>query len=588
MKFKLSSWLKHPSYFFFWFFLGLVGWSFSFSSLDSHPTPEQSNFSSVAPVPSLGNAIAAEEVHAMSEHVSSPSEDEAFYQELKRLEIETLSPNIEEEYALTPEEIESYQQNSDGTLNVDRAELQSYLESKKKFRYEDVSADDLNYFVTPEDANQCGDARNYIEKAISKNSKLGNWAAERPQESKKLSRKCIAFVMNSFPEMTLKKDAISFKTKTSPTFAKCPNGASGGPALAHGVRTKNPIPCVSKNLVNLTYNAYTDVMTCLKIEPKDLLPKIYNESGFFLNALGGGMDGGIGQLTKPAIDQVNSIFPKYIEEMTKAAAAEPDGPCARILKNKALIMPAHSDSGSRCGLLWPAENPLKNILYIGILTRYNMKYVSGVSFEAGNEVIADGKNTYPYTGTASDQLAGKFKEYDIRKKLDQLGFKSANMNSIQKMITLVGYNSGIGSAMTVFNNYLDQRIAANQRSKTSKYNLKPSDFDFIATKDAVKQARDYITSSFIKPGDPQKSDKVKKRSQLPAVWGSAFTKTFPEYIVLKLNSYKGDSSAKYQIYGFPGYLSALAEKNKMIRDTFQGGGVDPEYCSSSKFLNFKD
>lgn len=593
MKNKRSNWFAHPSYFFFWFFAGVFAWSFSFDN-PSESEVQQYSASSMANPRIVPFVSQDEEYLGESTVPSTAAEDEKFYEELKNLTAENEKVTLTDSYEITPEEIEDYEKLTDGTLDLDGS-VQKSPEKKKHFSFENVSEDDLNYLITPEDPKQCGDARNYIEKGLAGNPRLTDWTSERATESKKLPRKCISFVMNSFPEITTKEAAISFKSRVSQTFAKCPRGSSGGPAMAGGQRAKNPVPCVSKNLVNATYNAFVDVMTCLKIEPKDLLPKIYNESGFYINALGGGMDGGIGQLTKPAIDQVNSIYPKYIEEITKAAAAKPDGACARIIKNKFFLVPAKSDSSNRCNLLWPAENPLRNLLYVGILSRYNMKYVSGVTFEAGEEVIVDGDKKTPFTGAASDQVAGKFKEMNIAGKLAQLGVKDPDLFAFQKMLTLVGYNSGIGSAFTVFNNYLEQRITANARNKTTKYNLKlsgeKSDFDFASAKSisAVDEARSYLMSSSISPKDSKvkKDEKIRKRKQLPAVWGSAYQKTFPEYIALRLNAYKGDSAGRFAIYGFPGYLSALAEKNKMIRDTFNQRGTPPNYCTSDKFLNFE-
>ena len=96
-------------------------------------------------------------------------------------------------------------------------------------------------------------------------------------------------------------------------------------------------------------------------------------------------------------------------------------------------------------------------------------------------------------------------------------------------------------------------------------------------------------SSNIKPSENAKSkaEKIRRSKQLPAVWANAFIKTFPEYLALKLNSYNGQSTKPFSVNGFPGYLTALAHKNKMIRDTFQSAGIDPNYCSQPNFLNVK-
>lgn len=587
---NFSSWFKHPSYFFFWLFVGLFCWSFSFQPTDLEPKREVSAYkeSEVAQLPTDLQSIDSQKNVAAA--ASQADEEMNFVNAVKELEAqnEKISEDAEPlNFVYSEEEIEDYLDNAEGVLDKSEADTEAFRAQRKQFRFDTVSAEDLNFFVTPEDAKSCGKERNYIENLINNNPKVAAWAEDRKQESPKLSKKCIAFVMNSFPELRTKAEAVSFKSRESQMFATCPRGSSGGPALKGGKRIKHPVPCVSKNLVNMTYNAYVDVMECLHIEPKDLLPKIYTESGFYINALGGGMDGGIGQLTQSAIEQVNIVYPKYMEEIMKAASAEPGGACARILKSKSMITPVKADASYRCGLLWPTENPLRNILYAGMLTRYNMKYVAGLYLDGKDEVIVEGGAKALVTGKP-EQFAGKFREFDILKKLEQLGVKNPNLLQFQKMITLAGYNAGVGSAMNVFNSYLEQRIAANAKSKSNKYNLKPSDFDFVETIPAVKEARSYLLSGSIKPGlsAKDKAEKVKKRKQLPSVWANAYTRTFPEYIALRLNTYKG-GSGKFQIYGVPGYLTSIAEKNKMFRDTFQAGGENPNYCSSPQFLNVK-
>ncbi|MFZ3230600.1 MAG: hypothetical protein WA160_10385 [Pseudobdellovibrio sp.] len=597
MKNLISNWLSNPKYsigyFFFWLFLGFFGWSFSFTPGDlklnyAKQNVQARNTASYQATDSADTDLLEQEI-AGTEDSSKMNPEEHYNLAMKDLEGSAQEFDPEAPFVSSLSDIENYEMISEGTLDLDQVSLEKHLKNRK-FVFENVSEGDLAYLIEPEDSKTCGDKRNYIENVISKNAVLKDWTKTRTKESELLPRKCIAFAMNSYPEITTKSAALSFKGRNSSMFAKCPKGSSGGPLLNRGQRVGNASPCVSSNLVNLTYNGYVDVTSCLNIDPKDLLPKIYNESGFFINALGGGMDGGIGQLTKPAIDQVNSVYPKYMEEITKAAAGNPNGACARLIKNKIFVTPAKSDVSSRCGLLWPTENPIRNLLYAAILTRYNMKYVSGVSFEAGDDLIVDGAVKVKSTGTASDELTGKMKEFEIRRKLTALGLKNINLHSFRKMITLAGYNSGIGSAMNAFNSYLDQRIAANQRSKSNKYNLKLSDFDFIATKDLAKEARKKLMSSFIKPKDlpKDKLEKVKMRKALPGLWASAYAKSFPEFIVYRLNAYKGDSSGNFQIYGFPGYLTALAEKNKFIRDTFNASGVEPNTCSSDQFLNFQE
>lgn len=565
MSIKFSNWLKHPSYFLFWIFIGIFAWSFSFSSSDES---------------------SREKTIHLSSYSSSPSEDIEFERQMQELESVTSTFDPEKGFVKTPEEIEETEKLFDGTLDLDPSELEKFY-AEKEFSYSDVSADDLAYLVKYEDVKSCAEPRKYLEKALQA-PKISEWTNERRTESASLPRNCIAFALNSFPEVTTKKAALSVKAQGSVAFAKCasPNGA---PTLRGGKRIKNPTPCVSSNFVNVTYNAYVDVMECLRLDPKEMLPKIYNESGFFMNALGGGMDGGIGQLTGSAIEQVNSIYPKYIDQMNQAAAAHPTGPCARVMKNKSLIAPVKADSSARCSLMWPVENPLRNLVYSAILTRYNTKYVSGISYVAGEEMLGEAGQMVLAKGTADDNLQGKMKELDIKRKLELLGMKNVNLHNFNTMIVLAGYNSGIGTAMNAFAKYLDQRIEGNRQTKSQKYNLTDAHFNFIDTKDLVKEARLTVMSSNIKATADAKSkaDKIKRRKALPSIWATAYTKTFPEFLALKLNSYDGKSVKPFSIYGFPGYLTALAQKNKMIRETFRSAGVDPNYCSLENFLNVR-
>ncbi len=562
MEIQFSSWLKHPTYFLFWFLTGIFAWSFSFSSPEENSI-QLSSFSAV-------------------------NGDLEFERQLAQLDTAEFDP--EQPLISTFEQIEETEKLFNGTLDLDVELDPNQLDThqkQKNFSYSEVSADDLAYLTDYEDLKSCTEPRKYLEKALQ-SPKISEWTSERKIESASLPRSCIAFALNSFPEVTTKNSALTAKANGSLAFATCtkPNGA---PLMRGKSRIKNPTPCISSKFVNVTYNAYVDVMECLRLDPKELLPKIYNESGFYMNALGGAMDGGIGQLTGSAIQQVNSIYPKYIEQMIQAGVNNPDGACARVVKNKLLIAPVKADTGSRCSLMWPIENPLRNLVYSAILTRYNTRYVSGLNYVAGEEMLDENGEMILAKGTADEELYGKMKEHGIRKKLLQLGMKNVNLHQFTSMIVLAGYNSGIGTAMNAFVKYLDLRLDANRSMKSGKYNLTAAHFNFIDTKDLVKEARLTLLSSNIKPKENAKSkaDKVRRRKNLPATWATAHTKTFPEYLALKLNSYDGKSAKPFLVYGYPGYLTALALKNKMIRDTFQAAGVEPNHCTLPNFLSVK-
>ncbi len=524
----------------------------------------------------------------MSSFADTPNEELEFEQKMQELLDNPASVNPEEGYEYTPEQIEELERQYAGTQDLNKDQAAEYLKNKE-FSYSNVSADDLSYLVSYEDPKSCGAPRNYLEGALG-SQKISEWTAERKVESDSLPQKCIAFALNSYPEIFTKEAVVQAKANESAAFVKC-NGAESRPIMTKDdKRIPNPRPCVSKKFVNVTYNAYVDVMECLKLDPKELLPKIYNESGFYMNAFGGSKDAGVGQMTGGAIKQVNTVYPKYIKEMTEAAIANPGGACSRILKYKSLIAPAKPETANRCSFLMPVQNPLRNLVYSAMLTRYNTQYVSGISYKAGEEVlIGADKQVILVKGTAEDQMTGKMKEFDILRKLEQLGMKNVNLHDYKTMLVLVGYNSGIPSASRAFRDYLDQRIEANRKSKSNKYNLTPAHFDFYSTSDLVKDARKIVASSNIKPDDDAetKAAKIQRRKILPKYWASAYTRTFPEYLALRMNEYDGKTKKIFKVYGFPGYLNILVNKNKLIRETFQNGGVDPNYCTLPNFLKIK-
>ncbi len=569
MKLKFANWLKHPTYFFFWFFVGVFAWSFSFG-------PNQV----ASQLPST------DQTYQMSSFADTPNEELEFEQKLQELISKPSDFDPEKGFEISPQQIDETEQLFDGVLDLEPTKVANYLKNKD-YSFSNVSADDLSYLVSYEDTKSCSDSRKYLEKPLS-SAKISEWTSERKTESESLPRKCVTFALNSFPEVVTKQAAVDAKAAGSVAFAKCSKPDSA-PPMPGGKRVLNPTPCISKSFVNITYNAYVDVMDCLKLDPKKLLPKIYNESGFFMNAFGSGMDGGIGQLTGQAIEQVNSIYPRYLEEMNQAALSNPGGACARIMKYKSLLAPVKADSDFRCSLIMPIENPLKNLVYSAVLTRYNTKFVSGITYQAGEEMLSEGDQFIRVKGTGADQLNGKMKEFEILKKLNRLGMRNVNLHDYSTMLVLVGYNAGIGTATRTLVSYLAERIEANRKSRSNKYNLTVADFDFYSTKDLVKDARKIVMSSNIKPDDDAetKAAKIQRRKILPRTWASAYTKTFPEYLALKMNRYDGKTKKPFAIYGFPGYLNALANKNKMIRDTFQAGGVDPNYCTLENFLKVK-
>lgn len=224
-----------------------------------------------------------------------------------------------------------------------------------------------------------------------------------------------------------------------------------------------------------------------------------------------------------------------------------------------------------------------------------MDQISGIKFVAGHEYVQSAsRGMASVQNNNDDEFGGAFKAFEIKEKLIQLGIKKPNMHYFKEVILLIGYNTGVHTAVNILKNYLDLRIQ-------NKLKLSMKDFDFNnpksvkddltgEVKDVVSIARSYIMSSFVSPrdSDKDKNIKVKRRKMLPKLWAEAYNKTFPEFLAYKANSYTGKSTKPYSIYGFPGYLNVVAEQNKAIRDEFTKANFDPNLCTDPNFLKMKN
>ncbi len=448
--------------------------------------------------------------------------------------------------------------------------------------------------VDYEDVKTCSVKKLAIEKIIKNNKKIADLRFERSPEgeSKLLPRHCVTHVMNQL-------------NLGSSSFAQCPNGSDHLP-LRGGVK-----PCVTQNLVNVTYNSLVDIAECLNIDPKNLLPKLAIESGLILNVLGVSNDAGVGQLTGGAISDINKNFSKYFDEMNKATIIKPA--CLRVMKYKSLLAKVSDDVNKRCSLIVPSENPIKNILYMAIFNRINMDRFSGIKYIAGNDYIDDNGDLILIKNTAADNLLGDFKKFNILEKLEKLGLKDVNPHDFVSLMSLGSYNNGYDGMRTLLNSYLDKRIAIN-KSLTWK------DFDFhnpeLANdpytneeKTVTAIARSYIKSPLKPKNDTTLEEKkinAKRVKELAQKVRNSHFLTFPEYLtynhnnnflssnmnpenIAKIKSAKNKvaEQAKYSEYrlpGAPGYLNFIAAKDVSLRSIFSTSSYGPDYCSNPNLL----
>ena len=389
-----------------------------------------------------------------------------------------------------------------------------------------------------EDILVCDTSRQFYELKFDELDDLKNLYRPRPEVEGEFSASCVTYSMRQF-------------NVPKSNYANC--SLASAPAQSPASK-----PCVTSRLANITYNTYKDVMECLDLDPKKYMAKIDFESGFFLNAYGTDREGGVGQLTRPAIVEVNTYFDQYFAEIEKAAATKTS--CANLLQYKQYLTKAAAGSDQRCSLMALPENPMKNILFMALFNKINI-----------------------------DQINVHFKNYNIKEKLEKLGLKNPQMDEFVDIISFLGYNSGALTAVKILNSYLDKRIE-------SKLNLTNEDFDFsIRTKttdidgkekDEVDVAREYVLSSFVAARDSVavRNTKIARRKEFPKLWAMAYEKSFPIFATYRANGYTGNSLEPFPVYGYPGYLSVISQRNEEIRELFVNSQLNPDMCTPQKFL----
>ena len=348
-----------------------------------------------------------------------------------------------------------------------------------------------------------------------------------------MPRRCVTHVMNKF-------NLSSF------FFARCA-GPTGSPSRG-GMK-----PCISKILVNYTYNALMDVADCMNINPKSLLPKLSNESGLIINTFGSGMDAGVGQLTGDAIEEVNKYFDGYLREI-RAAATAGKVSCQRIVKNPKLITLVAAGSGSRCGLIAPVEK----INFNRVVEMVNL-----VGYNAGPPTAFKMFMDYLNRRVAYNKLP----------------------NVKRRLLTEVDFD---------FHNPKKQK----------------DDIDGVE-RTVVEIARLNVNAPMIKKEEKPNKTRLDRIRALPEKIRTSHLLTFPEFLIYRQNNFdasilnptnlgrvndvknpeeKEKERGKYPSFktlAAPGYLNFLAAKDNAIRTTFETAGQSQWLCSDKNFLKIK-
>lgn len=553
----LQKWINHPAYLAFCLIAGLVAWSFSFETVrnvsEGSRKPAGLQLSELASRGDLRDEVSATEFRELQQMT-----DREMVDKLERVRPQWNKP--QGPYTVSLAQVDA--------INERRVKrLPKRFAGNPIFQLlEKVSNDTAT--TEYEDLLACDKSRMFYENRIGIYPVLNDLVKERAPASENFARECVISSMRDFQVPKL-------------NFASCAHSEMGAPQTPGGK------PCVTPALVNLTYNAYVDATECLNLNPKHMMAKIDFESGFFLNSFGVNKESGVGQLTEVAVQEVNRHYDFYLSEIEKAAATKPS--CANLIKNKSLLSKAPTGPEERCSLIGLPENPLRNIFYMALLHRINVDALSGIKYIAGKDYLPAGETAVPVQNNSQDQFAGLFKTYRIKERLEAVGLRQVNQHAFKDMLGTLGYHVGIETAVKILSQYLDER-------KKHELNLTAEDFNFQSgakaldvdgqLKDAVEVAASYVLSSVVNSKDSadDKKWKAKRRKEFPLKWAKAYTESFPVYLAFKSNSYDGKSLLPFALFGYPGYLSVLANRQTEIQQQYQNADFDPYTCTDPEFL----
>lgn len=121
-------------------------------------------------------------------------------------------------------------------------------------------------------------------------------------------------------------------------------------------------PCMTEKYVNLSYNAYHDVMDCFNLDPREMFYQIMIESGFHINAINKtGFDSGISQFTANGIKRVTA---NNLVERTRRALLESSRPsCQRISSIMGSFSVDAFSVKKRCSMISLPKNPYRAMMF---------------------------------------------------------------------------------------------------------------------------------------------------------------------------------------------------------------------------------
>jgi hypothetical protein len=195
-----------------------------------------------------------------------------------------------------------------------------------------------------------------------------------------------------------------------------------------------------------------DVADCLDVPAKFIAPKLSNESGLHVNAFGLVNDGGIGQFTDQALEDVAQNYTNFKGRITNSTKES----CKRINSIPGAVPATAKDilsaDANRCHAIATPPNPLRSMIYFGVF------------YHSTKRNSNNAWNRY------SDGKTPDMKSVDALMK--DAGIDGYNKEKIKEMIFVMAYNAGPGRPPVFLREWLKYRIET-----LKKHPLTPADFN---------------------------------------------------------------------------------------------------------------
>ncbi|MFN8847819.1 MAG: hypothetical protein ACK5V3_12800 [Bdellovibrionales bacterium] len=399
-------------------------------------------------------------------------------------------------------------------------------------------------WVQLEKIDKCSPQRRFLQNDIL--SLDNEFITKRENEVHQFPLACIVHAQRTF----------TFRTRAKPDD-ETPKAWSGldVPGRAYGqcaTPESEPVrgsymPCVTSEYAYSVYNAFHDTVDCFDINGRKLLPKLWNESGFHINTLGGGMDAGVGQLTRSAIEEVLSK-PYVNDERTALEVFKQQAlnssklSCQRLVRQEAAWQAVNPDVSQRCSIMTTPQNPIRNVVYLGVFYKLNERVVES-----------------------------RINSTKMKEKVEALGLENPDMEYFKDAIVTLSFNMGRGSAFSIVDSYLKSRMVNNEK-------LTAKDLDFL--NNSIEEVRALRRE----PKEETEEDRTKRIARLDAAKETAYKRNLPGFLRLMHGlqaDYETDPTKK-RINGAPGYLTFVGERQKKY-NTDLGDGV----CTHASFLQYK-